>query len=48
MARQSQHKSQKRQKEFERTRKANEKMARRQGKKDKPAESETAEIAEQP
>ena len=48
MGRQNQHKSQKRQKEFERTRKAKEKMDSRQGKKDNTAESETAEIQKQP
>jgi hypothetical protein len=39
MGKQSQHKSKKRQKELARKRKAQEKTARRQGKKDKKAET---------
>ena len=48
MARQSQHKFKKRQKEFERKRKAEEKMARRQGKKDKKTETDAPGIPDQP
>ncbi len=43
MARQSQHKFKKRQKEAERMRKAKEKIAKRQGKKDRKAETEPIE-----
>jgi acyl carrier protein phosphodiesterase len=46
MARQSQNKFIKRQKELERMRKAKEKMARRQGKKDKIFESDESQTAE--
>jgi hypothetical protein len=41
MARQTHHKAKKRQKELERMRKAKEKMDKRQGKIDQPAETET-------
>jgi hypothetical protein len=44
MGKQSQHKSKKRQKELARMRKAREKMARRQGKKDKEAETGATEV----
>jgi hypothetical protein len=48
MARQSQNKFIKRKKELERMRKAKEKMARRQGGKNKTTESEGSPIFEQP
>jgi hypothetical protein len=44
MGKQSQHKSKKRQKELARMRKAREKIARRQGKKDKTEETGAAEM----
>jgi hypothetical protein len=44
MGKQSQHKSKKRQKELARMRKAREKIARRQGKKDKTAETDAAGV----
>jgi hypothetical protein len=46
MTKQSQHKSKKRYKELERMRKAKDKMARRQGKKDKAEETDTPSIPE--
>jgi hypothetical protein len=46
MAKQTQHKAKKRHKELDRIRKAKEKMARRQGKKDKTAETDTPGIQE--
>jgi len=48
MARQSQNKFIKRQKELDRMRKANEKMERRQGKKNKTEESKETVIVDQP
>jgi len=48
MPNQKQHKFQKRRKELDRLRKAKDKMDRRQGKKDKNAETETAGIPDQP
>jgi hypothetical protein len=48
MARQSQNKFIKRQKELERMRKAKEKMLRRQGKKDKEMESDEAPASVEP
>lgn len=48
MARQSQQKFMKRQREFERMRKAKEKMARRQGKKENAEETDTPVLPEQP
>jgi hypothetical protein len=48
MGNQNQHKSQKRRKELDRLLKARDKMDRRQGKKDKKAETEPARIPEQP
>lgn len=48
MARQSQNKFIKRQKELDRMRKAKEKMERRQGKKNKTAESDGSQIFEEP
>jgi hypothetical protein len=48
MARQSQNKFIKRQKELERMRKAKEKMARRQAKRDNSMESEESHTADQP
>jgi hypothetical protein len=44
MGRQSQHKSKKRQKELARMRKAQEKQARRHGKKDKTAEGDATVV----
>jgi len=44
MAKQTQHKAKKRHKELDRLRKAKEKMARRQGKRDKTAETDTTGI----
>ena len=48
MGKQSQNKFIKRQKELERMRKAKEKMARRQGEKNKTTDSEVDQIFEQP
>lgn len=48
MAKQSQNKFIKRQKELERMRKAKEKMARRQGQKDRTTESDGSRIFQQP
>jgi hypothetical protein len=48
MARQSQNKFIKRQKELERMRKAKEKMVRRQGKKDRVTESDEAPASVEP
>jgi hypothetical protein len=48
MARQSQNKFIKRQKELERMRKAKEKMVRRQGKKDRVTESDEAPASAEP
>lgn len=48
MARQSQNKFIKRQKELERMRKAKEKMARRQSKKDKTMEADDPQTSDQP
>jgi hypothetical protein len=47
MGNQNQHKSQKRHKELDRLRKAKDKMDRRQGKKDKKAETEADGIPDQ-
>jgi hypothetical protein len=44
MAKQTQHTAKKRHKELDRLRKAKEKIARRQGKKDKTAETDTTGI----
>ena len=48
MARQSQNKYIKRQKELDRMQKANEKMARRQGKKNKKNDAEETGMSDQP
>lgn len=48
MPKQSQHKFKKRQKEFERKRKAEEKMARRQGKKPEGGETAPMGLPEKP
>ena len=48
MAKQSQNKFIKRQKELDRVRKAKEKMAKRQGEKNKSTESDGSQLFEQP